>query len=662
MKAFGLFVLVFALAATASAELDTLWTRQIELGVNGFEFEAATVLANGETMAAATGSQVGTVALWRFGLDGSTLWSGEFSVSLSYSTILSMDQLSNGEIMIAVAYWSNADSSSRIHVRTMNNVGETIHEREYPYYVTDTDVELIALRDGGAAFVFVRNVANQFNRATLMRLNSNCDTLFTRDIELPGQIESYGRGAAEFNNGDLLLCGSYAINNATTQAFVMRTTWDGTPIWTRSYESGTDYGLNASCVDIDGAQNIVVGGYSGFIFWLSYSWAVGLTPDGNPRWTLSGMDESYTAVSGIRAMRGGGAMLFGTIYADFGFDFISINVVNEQGVGNPTSEYSCQGCRMHSANPSRIRGAVAFGRVTDAAWANYGFIMRFPPGTSVTGIVRTADTNEPIVGARVELVESGDYSFTDAQGIYNFGVSMTEGTLRVSDPCITPVEQHVALNEGEDNTFNFTTGFPELENPVSSVNMIVTYGMWEHDTLTVFNNGTGALPFSVEALELNPTYDWLAVSPVNGEIPVQGSAQIIVSVLADAGHPEADLAGVVRIHSNSCPDTVSDIGVFALALDSPERPHPVTSFALYPAYPNPFNASTRVAFDLPQPARVVANLYDITGRQVAQLANEAYPAGSFVLNFSAPDLATGMYLLRLSAGESVATQKLVLLK
>lgn len=118
----------------------------------------------------------------------------------------------------------------------------------------------------------------------------------------------------------------------------------------------------------------------------------------------------------------------------------------------------------------------------------------------------------------------------------------------------------------------------------------------------------------------------------------------------------------MEIHHNSCPDTVDEIGVYVLALETPERPNPVASFALHPAYPNPFNNTARVAFDLPQTAHVTAKLYSIEGREAATLTNRVYDPGAHELTLEGASLATGVYLLRLSAGNFSATQKLVLLK
>ena len=80
------------------------------------------------------------------------------------------------------------------------------------------------------------------------------------------------------------------------------------------------------------------------------------------------------------------------------------------------------------------------------------------------------------------------------------------------------------------------------------------------------------------------------------------------------------------------------------------------------AYPNPFNPTTTLEFSLPEAARVVLKVYDIAGREVADLVNRSYEAGQFKAVFDASSLPTGIYLARLEAGSFSASSKLLLIK
>ena len=86
------------------------------------------------------------------------------------------------------------------------------------------------------------------------------------------------------------------------------------------------------------------------------------------------------------------------------------------------------------------------------------------------------------------------------------------------------------------------------------------------------------------------------------------------------------------------------------------------SFGLAPAYPNPFNPATTLAFSLPAEARVTLAVYDATGRRVATLADGVYAAGRHEVAWRPVDLSSGVYCARLRAGGRTTVTRLVLLE
>lgn len=85
-------------------------------------------------------------------------------------------------------------------------------------------------------------------------------------------------------------------------------------------------------------------------------------------------------------------------------------------------------------------------------------------------------------------------------------------------------------------------------------------------------------------------------------------------------------------------------------------------FALYQNYPNPFNPETRIKFDLPQQSQVTIKIYDVLGKEVAEIINEELPAGQFETSFNADGLASGIYLYQLQAGSFIHAKKLIVLR
>lgn len=85
-------------------------------------------------------------------------------------------------------------------------------------------------------------------------------------------------------------------------------------------------------------------------------------------------------------------------------------------------------------------------------------------------------------------------------------------------------------------------------------------------------------------------------------------------------------------------------------------------FSLDQNYPNPFNPSTVIRFGLPQATEVTLEVYDIVGRKIATLVEGEQRAGYHEIPFQDQNLASGVYVYRMKAGEFSATRRFLLLK
>ncbi|MBT5145873.1 MAG: T9SS type A sorting domain-containing protein, partial [Gemmatimonadetes bacterium] len=90
-------------------------------------------------------------------------------------------------------------------------------------------------------------------------------------------------------------------------------------------------------------------------------------------------------------------------------------------------------------------------------------------------------------------------------------------------------------------------------------------------------------------------------------------------------------------------------------------------FALSQNHPNPFNPETMIHFDLPTPGETELSLFNLMGQRVATLVSGSRDAGSYMLRWDGRDdtgreLASGVYLFRLIAGDQIETRKLTLLR
>lgn len=86
------------------------------------------------------------------------------------------------------------------------------------------------------------------------------------------------------------------------------------------------------------------------------------------------------------------------------------------------------------------------------------------------------------------------------------------------------------------------------------------------------------------------------------------------------------------------------------------------NFSVSQNYPNPFNPVTKIDFQLPVDALVNVKVYDMTGREVANIINEFKTAGYHTFQFDGSNLASGMYVYRISAGNFSSTKKMLMVK
>ncbi len=86
------------------------------------------------------------------------------------------------------------------------------------------------------------------------------------------------------------------------------------------------------------------------------------------------------------------------------------------------------------------------------------------------------------------------------------------------------------------------------------------------------------------------------------------------------------------------------------------------SFSLHQNYPNPFNPSTKIKFDVPKGSLVKLKIYDVLGREVAELVNEKLNAGVYEYEWNGISLPSGVYFYKIEAENYIETKRMVLIK
>ncbi|MBS1262253.1 MAG: hypothetical protein MAG453_01596 [Calditrichaeota bacterium] len=104
-------------------------------------------------------------------------------------------------------------------------------------------------------------------------------------------------------------------------------------------------------------------------------------------------------------------------------------------------------------------------------------------------------------------------------------------------------------------------------------------------------------------------------------------------------------------------------GGWSLAGDASEVVTVPSDYALAEPYPNPFNPAANVTVSLPQSAELTVQVFNVMGRQVAELANGQFEAGTHTLTLDGSSLSSGVYFVKATVpGELDAVRKVTLMK
>lgn len=346
---------------------------------------------------------------------------------------------------------------------------------------------------------------------------------------------------------------------------------------------------------------------------------------------------------------------FQLILGEDGSIIMNYNTIPQEGFpGNSDctigveDETSSAGIQIYSF------GSGDFAPVSESAvafWAG--------PSGSVTGIVREFGSNAPLADALITVAQNPEFFTTsDPTGVYLLEVDPGTYTVRIHKQgyCDQEIQNVVVVDDGTV-THNFSMHQPTATFNVTSLNILAVTGQNAASQFEITNPGaTCDLEY---AITTNQT--WLTVNTPSGEVVPNGSQIINVSGTT-ANFAPGDYSATITVTHNdhNSPLTIPvTISVTTDGSDSPELP---TEFALRANYPNPFNATTVLNFDVPQESHVELVVFNVQGQEVARPVDRLLSAGRHAVNYSAEGLPSGMYIVKMTAGGFTAVQKMVLLK
>ena len=667
--AFSILCGLFA-PLTASAQPDSLWSVRLYVndGVNLIipTVYAALELADGDfaVVGDANPSAAYSDALVaRITAEGTVSWYRTLGSSNSDEVATGVVETPGGNLLIA-GYGGSGTNPNLVMIWGVSPEGDSLWSRSYGSSGWTQANDICLLPDGNVAMVGFRLGADLLRSDLwLLKCTPAGDTLWTKTIG--GSNTDVGNRILRGSNGRLIIgASSRTYGQGDYDVWILLTDSAGQVL--SSHSSGTAgvercYGMLAddSTIYVAGIASNTSGTQSdGYLVKTDLSgqvirgqpYSAGFTTE-----TFRGCALRFDGAVRCVGWAGSGAANPQPWIANI----TPAGMLQESWVNN-----GFQQGQFYGVIPVTDGGHLIFGTITEGG-LHKGYVFRIGNGAGIAGTVTEVELGEPLAGVRVDVEGGAQSALTDALGRFHMEIRPGTYSLIVSGTCVSS-DTTAGITVIADSTVqvNLTTGAPRYDATQTSVNIVAHNRIPSSEPFVIYNRGSGAMSFSIITESVSPVGNWLSASPTQGSVPPHDSA--VVDVIVTADEPDGgiyDYYGYLSVHAHACPDSADHVPVLATVLDAAERGDGLpTEFALPAAYPNPFNAATRLSYSLPRAARIRLSVYDIAGRLARVIDEGRREAGRHEFLFSAAGWPSGVYLVRLDSETFHATQKLLLLK
>jgi uncharacterized delta-60 repeat protein len=514
-------------------------------------------------------------------------------------------------------YNGTADSSDNATSMTVDALGNI--------YVTG-----LSLSTGGAYYDIVT-----------IKYNSSGNVQWLQKYNGPGDSTDYANDITVDASGNVYIAGSSYGIGSKSDFVTIKYNSSGVQQWAQRYNGPANDGDDAYSLAVDASGNVYVTG-SSFGSASSYDYyTIKYNSAGVQQWAqrYNGTGNSFDSPSSLEIDNSGNTYIAGySTGVGTSYDFLTIKY-NSSGVQQWEQRYNGTGNTVDNVFALKVDGT---GNV---------YITGFTGGSGTGNDYATIKYNSAGVQQWLQTYNgSGNgndiarsLAVDDSGNVYISGYTM--GSASGED--ITTIKYNSTGVQQWLQTYNGTVNGDDEANALildGSGNILVTGfstgSGTGHDYATLKYNSAGS-PVWLQ------TYN----GPTNNtdearSVGIDGSGFVYV-----AGGSRSATGNDYAIIKYAHP-----IGIQTISSETPEN------FSLGQNYPNPFNPVTNIKLQIPSGGVVKVTVFDISGREVAELVNRNLSAGTYNVDFDASHLASGTYFYKMETKEFTEVKKMVLVK
>jgi len=281
-------------------------------------------------------------------------------------------------------------------------------------------------------------------------------------------------------------------------------------------------------------------------------------------------------------------------------------------------------------------------------------------------------------GVEINIGVAPGNSTSASDTLKNFRLTLNNGAayVAIANGILNP-STYAANPDGRNTAFTlFIKAMARETGTSNNVDFLVLHGSTDAPTVDVIARGVASLVDNAAYSDLT-NYITVPPSAYTLDLTLADGTSLVQSYIADlsslgGGSAVVFASGFLIPSVNQNGEAFGlffaladgTVGQFPEGVTSVEEVSSITpdNYTLSQNYPNPFNPSTTINFTIPSNELVTLKIFNILGSEVATLVNGTLAAGSYKFNFNAQNLASGIYLYELKAGNFLEIKKMNLLK